>query len=325
MLIMETVMKTFNKVLKMAALAGALTSGTAMSNALYIDTAGFFDTADAGADVHFGGGTGTGINGDGNSLTGLLEGFTLDGVTPVSTYIDDYNATINPDTLLPYGYDADPSGNFGDGVIGTGDSVTDVISNLPLNLFPSTAESEGYGYQFSNTWSMDISWELSGSTVVLPDASGDGSFNYLGNFTSGTVSFDITDNITNNVIEDALVLGLTGTNGNPTVPEDNGFLFTLFLDVQSALPGIFFTGSGVDYSTLSGTDHVVEFTADAGLTGLNEDPNLNPAGTNTAGFDTYTRTTSLQSVDIRLVPEPSTLAVFGLALLGLAATARRKA
>lgn len=299
---METVMKTFNKVLKMAALAGALTSGTAMSNAFYIDTAGFLG-ANAGTDVYVGPGPGQSFDLDGDSTTGYLEGFKTDPVVPVSTYIDD-NGTAG---------------------IQTGDSVTDVIEGLELSLFPSTADGEGYGYNAPGTWSLELNWDLSGSTVVVPDASGDGSFNYLGNFTSGTVSFDITDEITGTTYNDALVLGLTGTNGNPTIPQDNAFLFTLFLEVESAMSGVFFTGGDIDFATLVGSGDVIQFTAEAGLSNLDDNPNDNPAGTNTAGFDTYTRTTSLQSVDIRLVPEPSTLAVFGLGLLGLAAAARRKA
>lgn len=297
---MERVMKKFNTILKTVALAGALTSGSALANAFYIDTAGFLGT-NAGTDVYIA--PATTFNTDGDSTTGLLEGFKTDPVTPVSTYIDD-NGTAG---------------------IQTGDSVTDVISGLALSLFPSTSDREGHGYGATDSWSLELNWDLSGTTVVVPDASGDGSFNYLGNFTSGTVSFDITDNITGTVYNDALVLGLTGTNGNPTIPQDNAFLFTLFLEVQSALPGTFFSGSNVDFADLVGSGKQIQFTAEAGLAGLDTDPNANPAGVNGGGFDTYTRNTALQSVDIRLVPEPSTLAVFGLGLLGLAAAARRKA
>mgnify|MGYP000282618293 CR=1 FL=1 len=292
-------MKTFNKILKTAALARVLTSDTAFASAFYIDTAGFLG-ANAGTDVYIGPGMSADLDGD--SITGDLGGFKTDPVVPVSTYIDD-NGTAG---------------------IQTGDTVTDVITGLALSLFPATTDGEGYGYAAPSTWSLELNWDLTGSTVVLPDASGDGSFNYLGNFTSGTVSFDITDEITGTTYNDALVLGLNGTNGNPTIPQDNAFLFTLFLEVESAMSGVFFTESDIDFATLAGTDQSIRFTAEAGLSDLDDNPNDNFVG-NIAGNDNYTRTTSLQSVDIRMVSEPSTLAIFGLGLLGLAAAARRKA
>lgn len=236
------------------------------------------------------------FGGDADVRTGLIENFITQNLVPTSTYIDD-NGTPG---------------------INTGDSVRDTVTNLRVaSLSPLLGlETEGYGF----TWDLRVSWDLEGTAVVAPDPES-GDINYLGQLTSGTIRFDLTNLTSNTTFNNILTLNLTGSGG--TIPSNSAQRVNLFAEVASVRQGVFFDEAGNDFRTLVDQGETIRFVSNTDLAELNNPP-VTPVVGGVNGFDAFTRVTNSGSVDIRKVPEPSTLAIMGLALLGFAGARRRK-
>lgn len=283
-------MKTFNKALVATGLA--IASCASFADPIVIDTSYMagYPTDVAPFDT------------DGNSLTAGVDALTINASsTNVSNYVD----------------------NNGVAGIQTGDYVFDLVQDRGIGLNLGTAANNGSNTElYSSGWAFDIDYMLEGFAALVPDTSTP-TTNYVGVFTGGWANIDLTDLISNTVYDDVLKLELTGSNGTPISGGQNALTFTFkIVDVVS---GLFFS-NGNDLADLLGANVVLNMKANADLQNQSNAPVLD--GTYEIGgttYDKYTRTTSLGSIDLRLVSEPSTLAIFGLSLLGLAGVARRKA
>lgn len=285
------------KKFKTLAAALLLTMGatTASANPFFIDLANFGITD---------------IDGDGDTTTDLIENFITSAVSPTSTYLDS-NGTAG---------------------IQTGDTVVDTVNDLQISALQPLLflDSEAFGA----TWQLDLDWTLAGTAIVVPDAIPGNDPNFLGSFTSGTITIDLTRTALGGgvqVFDDILTLNLTGSFG--TVPTNNEQAVTLFAEVAAVDSGVFFNASGTDFADLLANGQTIKFEGETNLSNLDTDPNLNPVALNTLpqevqdlnpnDFDAYQRNAAFGSVDIRQVMEPSALSIMGLALLGMAGFRRR--
>jgi hypothetical protein len=226
-------------------------------------------------------------------ITDVFGYFITNGFSPTSTYIDD-------------------NGVAG---INTGDSVSDAASGINIgSLNPLGGTPGGFG----TDWGLNLNWNLSGTAIVAPDLV-TGTTNYLGDFTSGTISFDITDSFGGAVVQsNALVLSIVGSGGFPVF---NAINAEIYASVTSSISGFFFTNDGFDFNTLLNIPIAIDMLGTGNVSGLDNAPTL--VGNNGL-YDVYERTTQIDSFDIRVVPEPASLAIMGLGLLGFAASRKRK-
>ena len=289
-------MRKANKLLTALVAAGALSAGSVNADPMYMDLSSFGLNAAA-----FGG----------DNITELFETFTTVDISPTSFYIDtDGTAGIN-----------------------TGDTVVDEVSGLKIASLSGLSGVDAEGYNF--TWEMSLSYSLTGSVIVAPDTVS-GDTNYLGQFTSGTMSFDLTRTTlfgqTLQTFSDVMTLDLVSANG--TIPTNSDQALTFVTDVSAAMPGVFFTQAGDDFDTLIADDKPLSFVAVSNLEALNTAPTAYTPDANTSstiqdfiddGFDVYSRTTDLGSVDFDLdvVSSPSTLALLGLSLIGFSLRGRK--
>lgn len=227
----------------------------------------------------------------GTKKTSLFDYLTLANFRPLSTYTD----------------------LDGNGVT-TGDLVTDTGSTTVgfLNqIDPVTGDDAEFG-----TWRMLVDWTLHGTAIVA-------GTNYLGDFNSGEVIFNLyRKQGTTTYVEQALKVMVTGSGLGLVTGGSVGISITG--KVTEARAGTFFDQYGQDFADLVSRDIVIKGLGESNILNLDNVPKF--AGKNSSGLDTYTRTTQLTSVDVSFsVTEPSSLAVFGLALLGFGVASRRKA
>ena len=273
------------KLLLTTTLALALTAP--MVSAAPLTTSIYIDASGAGAVS----------TGSYDLITDVFNTFTTDQFSPLSTYIDtnDNNA------------------------IETGDKVRDTATDIEigsLNPLGNVTESGGFG----TDWGINISWIFEGTALVGPSPYAPNDVNYSGNFDSGTISFDITDANGGLLANDALVLDFVANTGIP-LPNDSAYV-EFFASVSSATAGIFFTNDGIDFNTMIGNSMAVDVAAWGVLDNLNNTPMI--TGNQENGHDVYERNTSAVKFSVGVIPEPTSLAIMGLGLLGFAAARKRK-
>jgi hypothetical protein len=300
-------MNNFKKLLTATVLISA--SSLANASALYINAPSNM-------------GTDGSVIGDTNTATDLFSTITLAPLSPTSTYID-----LN-----------------GNGLVDTGEYVFDTGSTTVTGFgYNNSAIADNEGLALF--WDLDVSWTLFGAAGV----SGDGTFDnsdpaeILGaQFFGGSLVFDLIDNVGASSIMNAITINITGS----AVSFGSSIGFSLFGDLISSAPGVLFDEDDTDLSAtlnMSGDPGTfISMKAVTDLQGLEQQPTdqggtfgalsaaiksiFNGLPTGVISDDTVllSRTTTVGSVDISQVPEPTSLALLGLGLLGFAGAARKR-
>lgn len=243
---------------------------------------------------------------DAGLVTDIFQLFSTVAFNPVSTYTDIGGAAG----------------------IDTGDLVHDEGSGISiLGLNPLTHSSQEGG--FGDAWGLEISWSLDGIAGVFEDANwGDAGveqYNYLGAFYAGSFSMDIVELDTNNgnVLNtfDGLDMSFSHMSVSPLNPlaiSDNEAVVNFYADVETAVSDTFFFNDGEDFADVLADDRAITVKVKGDLKDLGQEPVA------TGNPNEYSRTTSLDSFDVSVVPEPTSVAIMGLGLLGLGLSRRRK-
>jgi len=264
-----------------------------------------------------------------SSSVAMAEPIVMD-LSAIGQTDDPFFLLPDPDsdtTTDPFGafkLDAQPSNvstyldSNGTAGIQTGDFVFDAVEDLGVSLDPvgSYDTTEGLG----TTWTMNIDYYLAGFTVLVPDADVGSPVNYVGVFTEGEASIDLYDEIGDVAWDDVMVLDFLSATSTVITEGASAVKFTF--ELTSVLGGLFFNGSGTDFADLLEEGVTLSFVANADLSGQGEAPAFTGDVDVETGFDIYTRETSLGSIDLRLVPEPSSLAAFAVLLLGFVGVSR---
>jgi hypothetical protein len=255
-------------------------------------------------------------------ITSVFSEFNLDSsFAPTSTYIDTTTWTIgdNPATTtinesLPQYGGGYVSAFTSDGMIGTGDSVTDAATGVRVSSL-SPFNGANFGSMYDNDWGLSIDYSLAGTAIVAPDQSS-GDLNYIGDFSTGSFSLNLT-NYAGTFVQELFTADYTHTVS--TSPQDSQVTVNFFssIDMASLVADIFFFGNDEKFEDRLAGGSVITIKAGGNLSALNDAPQQ--VGTST----TYTRTTNPGSYDVSVVPEPTSLAIMGLGLLGFAASRRR--
>jgi len=202
-----------------------------------------------------------------------------------------------------------------DGMIGTGDSVSDSATGIAVVGFSPYASSNNTGMVLGG-WGLTVDYTLAGTAIVAPDPSLSGAINYIGDFTTGSIALNLT-NLAGNVTHNLFTADYTHATSTP--PFDSSVIISFFanIDLSSLASDVFYFGDNTKFEDRLAAGSVITVKAGGNLSQIDEAPEQ--VGTST----TYTRQTTPGSYDVSVVPEPASLAIMGLGLLGFAASRKR--
>lgn len=238
---------------------------------------------------------------------------------------------VNDGTIVP--------GNEATGLVGTTLAFTDNGLGTIGQFSPllGTVPTAGYG----DDWVLDFSYSLSGvanfvdgaANALLADgtldANGDGvidQFDAIIPTYSGGIFEFFYRNVHTSASTKVLEMDLSGFQvSGPSVIFDATVDYSWYAGGSSLVDNFFTDDSGYTFYELAQSGGAVaqaeeiSFRAD-----FNVDPNLLPTCENTA-CDNLTRNTDLNLSAVFAVPEPTSIAILGLGLLGLGLRRKTKA
>lgn len=306
------------KKLTLASVATAsllVSSGQALAADLYLDLGAFGDGVAAGNlhdESRFIGAP------DANSATGIFSEFGFSQLLATSIY------DFSDGDVLGSFYDTNIPAELGFAGVPTSGLALDGLTTVDLVL-PNTAPAVGQSdidalsplvpplatdnEGFLQTWDLQVAYHFDGTLTPGGPV-----------YTGGT--FDVFFNSLIDDTEDRLVL--TGTLTGSSITAAN---LDLFFDITFAEAGFLFIEQGgafVDAAAGIPTGNYAEFQLDTNVNPPIPTPDQLLLVVDGGGNPNAIRQTTLDGSVTAQIPEPGTLALFGLGLLGLGATARRK-
>lgn len=259
---------------------------------------------------------------DSNLITSIFTEFNLESsFAPVSTYVDNTTWTVGDNPATP-SIDESLAVNGGgyvssltsDGMIGTGDSVSDSATGVAVVGFSPFDSSNNMGMALGD-WGLTVDYTLAGTAIVAPDQFS-GATNYIGDFTTGSIALNLT-NAAGDFTQNLFTADYTHATSTP--PFDSQVIISFFanIDLSSLASDVFYFGDNTKFEDRLAAGSVITVKAGGNLSEIDEAPSQ--VGTST----TYTRQTTPGSYDVSVVPEPASLAIMGLGLLGFAASRKR--
>jgi hypothetical protein len=285
---------------------GALASASAFANNMYINTGS--NSYDFGAPVS---------TGDANTTTGLFNEFGFNQLLATSVY------DLSDGSVQGSFYDTNIAGNLAALGIPTNGTAMDGITTVNLTtpttgqvllgglkplVPPYNTDNEGFGI----TWQLRIAYNFIGNLGLSGPS-----------YTGGTFSVTFDDLMATNNDRVVLAGTLTGSQlqaANLNLFFDLTFAEVGFLSIEQS-PGNF-----IDAATLGAVYGANEFVLDT-----NVNPPIPTADQLLVVFDSNNqrlpaavRQTTLDGTITSKIPEPASIALLGLGLLGLGFTGRRR-